>query len=44
MPPQPTHFDNLVLCVVVIAALAALVFTVLTPGYTLDIALVYQGF
>lgn len=44
MPPPPTVFEKLALALVVLLALIALAFTVLTPGYSLDLGVVYQGF
>lgn len=44
MPQPPTSFDKIVLTAVVLLCLTALALTFLTPGFSLDSALVYQGF
>ena len=42
LPPKVS--EKVVLAIVVILSLAALVFTVLAPSYSVDSTLVYQGF
>jgi hypothetical protein len=44
MPRPPTIIEKLVLALVVIVSLAALAFTMLVPGFSLDNGLVYRGF